>query len=217
LKGILGKITVALKAVSQCLIAYGPVGLFAIALLDSALIPLPAGPDAVMMVLSIDRSIPWVILLATTATAGSVIGCVALYYLSRRAGRGALARFSPAKQARVRRLIDRYDVFSIFTASILPPPFPFKLFVISAGVFRFGVLRFAIAVGVGRFVRFLLEGYLMARYGEAVKDILTTYSWRIGFGGVILAVLLAVILLTKGALRKRGLVAPIGADEISKA
>src|SRR6266851_1368675 len=100
----------------------------------------------------------WMLLYAFMATAGSAIGCWILYYISRRAGARALAKFSPAKQKRVKDLIDRYDVLSVLVASLMPPPFPFKVFVISAGVFRFNLIRFTIAIFAGRLFRFLLEG-----------------------------------------------------------
>ncbi|MDQ3258459.1 MAG: VTT domain-containing protein, partial [Acidobacteriota bacterium] len=154
MKWLLRKITNGLNHVSEYLVAFGPFGIFAIALLDSALIPLPGGPDAVMLLLSAARP-AWMPLYAMVATLGSVVGCVILYYISRRAGRRALERFSAEKQARVKQLVDRYDVLSVLVASVLPPPFPFKLFVITAGVFRLSVWRFAAAVAVGRAFRFL--------------------------------------------------------------
>lgn len=193
------KIAGALARLSQHLVAYGPLGLFAIALLDSALIPLPGGPDAVMMILSAARP-GWMIIYALSATLGSVAGCLLLYYISKRAGRRALERFSPKKQARVKELIDRYDVLSVLVASVLPPPFPFKLFVISAGVFRLNVLRFAIAVAAGRAFRFLLEGYLAARYGEHAKEILARYYPVIGIG---LAALIVIVFILRGLMRKK--------------
>ena len=159
MKWLLRKITNGLNHVSNYLVAFGPAGLFAIALLDSALIPLPGGPDAVMLLLSTQRP-AWMPFYALSATAGSVIGCVILYYISRRAGRSALERFPPQKQARVKELVDRYDVLSVLVASVLPPPFPFKLFVITAGVFRLSVVRFALAVAAGRAFRFFLEGFI---------------------------------------------------------
>ena len=152
------QITSVLAQIKDFLIAYGPFGLFGIALLDSALIPLPAGPDVVMILLSKGRPV-WMPIYAAAATLGSVIGCIILYYISRSAGRLALNRFSENKQARVKALIDRYDVFSVLIASVLPPPFPFKLFVVTGGVFRLSVVRFAIAIAFGRAFRFLLEGY----------------------------------------------------------
>jgi membrane protein YqaA with SNARE-associated domain len=199
LKSLWHKITDGLAEVSQYLIAYGPFGLFAIALLDSALIPMAGGPDAVMLLLAATRPAWWPIYAAAAAT-GSTAGCVILYYISRRAGRRALARFSPAKQARVKGLIDRYDVLSVLVASLLPPPFPFKLFVVTAGVFRLSVLRFTIAIAIGRAFRYLLEGYLAAHYGEHAKDLLARYYPAIGIG---LAVLIVAAFVGRNLLRKK--------------
>lgn len=189
-----------LDQVVKYLIAFGPAGLFAVALLDSALIPLPGGPDAVMMILSAARP-SWFPLYAAAATLGSVIGCVILYYISRRAGRRALERFSEKKQAQVKAWIDRWDVLSVLVASVLPPPFPFKLFVITAGVFRLSLLRFAGAIAVGRAFRFLLEGYLAARYGEHAKEIFAQYYPLIGLG---LAALIVVFFVARNMLKSRG-------------
>lgn len=199
MKWLVHKITNFLSAVSQYLITYGAFGLFGIALLDSALIPLPGGPDAVMMLLSAAAPHWWPIY-ALAATLGSVAGCVILYYLSARAGSRALKRFSERKQKRVKDLIDRYDVLSVLVASVLPPPFPFKLFVVSAGVFRLNVVRFAIAIGVGRIFRYALEGYLAANYGDHAKELLARYYPTIG---ISLAVLIIIGFVARNLLRKR--------------
>lgn len=199
MKWLLRKITNGLNHVSNYLVTFGAFGLFAIALLDSALIPLPGGPDAVMILLS-TQAPTWMPFYALAATAGSVIGCVILYHISRRAGRRALERFPPEKRARVKELVDRYDVLSVLVASILPPPFPFKLFVITAGVFRLSVLRFAAAVAVGRAFRFLLEGYLAVRYGERAKDLLAQHYPTIGLS---LAGILVAAFLLRAYLQKR--------------
>ncbi len=199
MKWLLHKISNGLMAVSKYLVAYGPFGLFAIALLDSALIPLPGGPDAVMLLLTTAHP-AWMLIYAAAATLGSVAGCVILYYISQRAGRRALARFSESKQARVKELLDRYDVLSVLIASLLPPPFPFKLFVISAGVFRVNVLRFAVAVAVGRAFRYLLEGYLAAHYGTQAKELLSRYYPAIGIG---LAALIILAFIVRGLLKSK--------------
>lgn len=192
-------ITSALTALKDFLIAYGPFGLFGIALLDSALIPLPSGVDVVMILLS--KGHPALMLLyAAGATLGSVAGCVILYYISRKAGRRALARFSEQKQARVKQLIDRYDVLSVLAASLLPPPFPFKPFVISCGVFRVSLARFIAAIAAGRGARFLLEGYLAVHFGDQAEIVFKqNFPW-IGLG---LAVLIILALLARVLLRRR--------------
>lgn len=199
MKWLLRKFTNGLTAVSQYLIAYGPFGLFGIALFDSALIPLPGGPDAVLILLSTARP-AWVPIYVVAATLGSVIGCVIFYYISRRAGRRALKRFSPRRQERVKELIDRYDVLSVLVSSILPPPFPFKLFIATAGVFRFSVARFALAVAAGRAFRYTLIGYLAAHYGEHARVLLAQYYPYIGIG---LAVLIIAVFVVRNMLKRR--------------
>jgi len=199
LKWLFHKITNGLGHVSQFLVSFGPFGLFTIALLDSAMVPLPGGVDAVLILLSTARPAWWPIY-ALSATLGSVIGCVILYHISKRAGRRALSRFSESKQRRVKELIDRYDVLSVLVASLLPPPFPFKLFVITTGVFRLNIWRFAAAIAAGRAFRFLLEGYLAAHYGEHAKDLLTRYYPFIGVG---LAVLIVLVFLVRRFRRRK--------------
>jgi membrane protein YqaA with SNARE-associated domain len=196
------KITKALARLSDYLIAFGPLGLFAVALLDSTFVPLPSSADALMLLLSTARP-SWMLLYAAMATAGSALGCLILYLISRRAGTRALKRFSPAKQQRVKELIDRYDVAAVLVATLLPPPFPFKLFVVTAGVFRFSLTRFMLAIIAGRAFRFLLEGFLAVRYGTQAKAILAHYYPWIGLTLALLAVLFFVL---KALLKSKSVV-----------
>ena len=179
-----------LTRLSEYLITFGAFGLFAVALLDSTFVPLPSSADALMMLLSATNP-SWMLLYAFMATAGSAIGCWILYLISRRAGSRALNRFSEAKQNRVKNLIERYDMWAVLAATLLPPPFPFKLFVVTAGVFRFSLLRFMLAIIAGRAFRFVLEGYFAVRYGMQAKEILAKYYPWIGLGlvaGIVLFV-----------------------------
>jgi len=199
LKSFIHAITKGLTRVSEYLITFGAFGLFTVALLDSTFVPLPSSADALMLLLSTAHP-RWMLLYAFMATAGSAIGCWILYYISRRAGATALSKFSPAKQKRVKDLIDRYDMMSVLVATLLPPPFPFKLFVITAGVFRFSITRFMIAVIAGRAFRFLLEGYFAVRYGAEAKLILAKYYPWIGAG---LAVLILLVFVIRGLLKRK--------------
>lgn len=177
---------------AEYLITFGAFGLFAVALLDSTFVPLPSSADALMILLSTTNP-SWMVLYAFMATAGSAIGCWILYLISRRAGARALNKFSEAKQRRVKHWIERYDAAAVLVATLLPPPFPFKLFVITAGVFRFSLLRFMIAIIVGRAFRFLLEGYFAVRYGAQAKEILAKYYPWIGLALVAAIVLFVLI------------------------
>ena len=181
-----------LTRLSEYLITYGAFGLFAVAFLDSTFVPLPSSADALMILLSTTNP-SWMLLYAFMATSGSALGCWILYLISRRAGSRALNRFSEAKQQRVKNWIEKYDAFAVLVATLLPTPFPFKLFVVTAGVFRFSLLRFMLAIIVGRAFRFLLEGYFAVRYGAQAKEILAKYYPFIGLGLVVLIVLYVVL------------------------
>jgi len=180
---------------SEYLITYGAFGLFMVALLDSTFVPLPSSADALMLLLSTTNP-SWMLLYAFMATAGSALGCLILYLISRRAGARALNRFSEKKQAKVKNWIERYDMFAVLAATLMPPPFPFKVFVVSAGVFRFSLVRFMLAIIVGRGFRFLLEGYVAVRYGAQAKEIIAKYYPWIGLG-LVVAIVVFVLLRQK--------------------
>jgi membrane protein YqaA with SNARE-associated domain len=198
LKALLHKLTSAFAKFSHYLVSFGPFGLLTIAFLDSVLIPMPGGVDAVLLLLAAARP-SWMLIYVAAATVGSTAGCVGLYRLSQKAGKRALARFSESKQKRVKDLIDRYDVVAVLIASLLPPPFPFKLFVVSSGVFRLNLMRFTLAIAAGRTFRYLLEGYLAAHYGEHAKDLLARYYPTIG---IALAVLVIIGFVVKTLMRQ---------------
>jgi membrane protein YqaA with SNARE-associated domain len=195
LKSVIHFATKWLTRLSEYLITFGAFGLFAVALLDSTFVPLPSSCDALMLLLSATYP-SWMLLYAFMATAGSALGCLILYLISRRAGARALNRFSETKQRRVKNWIERYDMFAVLAATLLPPPFPFKLFVVSAGVFRFSLLRFMLAIIAGRAFRFLLEGYFAVRYGAQAKQILAKYYPFIGIG-LVVGIIVFVILRQK--------------------
>ena len=184
-----------LTRLSEYLITYGAFGLFMLALLDSTFVPLPSSADALMLLLSTTNP-SWMLLYAFMATAGSALGCLILYLISRRAGARALNRFSEKRQAKVKNWIERYDIFAVLAATLMPPPFPFKVFVVSAGVFRFSLVRFMLAIIVGRGFRFLLEGYVAVRYGAQAKEIIAKYYPWIGLG-LVVAIVVFVLLRQK--------------------
>lgn len=199
MKGLLQSFSDYLARLSDFLIAFGPFGLFAVAFLDSTFVPLPSSADALLILLATARP-RWMLFYVLIVTAGSALGCYVLYKISRRAGTRALRRFSPSKQKRVKALIDRYDVVAVLVASVLPPPFPFKLFVVSAGVFQFGIVRFMVAIVAGRGFRFLLEGYLAVRYGAEAKAMLARhYPWV----GLSLAILIVLVVVARSWRRRR--------------
>src|SRR5262245_54017082 len=191
----------ALKSLQSFLIGLGALGVFAIALLDAALIPLPGGPDVVVMTLAHNNHAMTPVYVIAAIT-GSTIGSLFLYFIARKGGQAALRKFSPKKRARVEDLINRYDIWALLLAAVLPPPFPFKIFVLSAGAFRMKLWRFITAMVIGRGIRFILEGWLAVSYGEQAADIFKQHYPKIGLG---LAAAVVIIFLFNTLLKRRNM------------
>ncbi len=188
-----------LKSLQAALIGFGALGVFAIALFDAAFIPVPGGPDVVVMALS-HHSNAMMPLYVAAAVVGSTIGSLVLYSIARKGGEAALRKFSPEKRARVEDLIHRYDIRALMLAAVLPPPFPFKLFVLSAGAFRMQLWRFVTALVIGRGLRFILEGLAAVRYGEQAADIFKHHYPKIGLG---IAAAIVFIFLFNTLIKRR--------------
>ncbi len=189
----------ALKSLQATLFGLGALGVLAIGFIDAASIPLPGGPDVVVMALShANHSMMPLYVLA--AVIGSTAGSLVLYFAARKGGEAVLKKFSAEKRARVQDLLDRYDILAMLLASVLPPPFPFKLFVLSAGAFKMQLWRFIAALVAGRGFRFLLEGWLAVKYGEQATDIFKHHYPKIGLG---VAAAIIVIYLFNNLLRRR--------------
>jgi membrane protein YqaA with SNARE-associated domain len=90
-----------------------------------------------------------------------------MYYVGRKGG-GALLRkrFRAASVDRAMAAFQRYGVMAVLIPSILPPPAPFKIFVLMAGVAEIGVTRFTLTIAVGRGFRYFAEGLLAVWYGD---------------------------------------------------
>ncbi|MFI5173932.1 MAG: YqaA family protein [Terriglobia bacterium] len=160
---ILAKITAFLKSVAMTL---GGPGLLIIAFFDSSFLSFPEVNDLIIMTNSYHNP-ERMLYLATMTVIGSVLGCTALYWVGRRGGHALLKRkFDPKKVERARRWFDRYGILAVIIPSILPPPTPFKVFVLSAGVFEIKLSKFVTAVLIGRSFRYYLEGYLAIKLGE---------------------------------------------------
>jgi membrane protein YqaA with SNARE-associated domain len=154
-------------------VALGAPGLFLLAFLDSSFVPIPEGVDILVIVMSI-RHPERMVVYATLATAGSVAGCYVLYALARRGGEAFLRkRFKADTIDQAVARFQKYGLLAIAVPAILPPPTPFKLFVVAAGVARVRPVDFILAVALGRGVRFFGKGLLAVWYGEAALEYLS--------------------------------------------
>ena len=165
----------------------GGLGLFVIAALDSSFLSFPQVNDLLIIYLSTknpDR-MPYY---AAMTTAGSLVGCFMLYGVARKGGEVFLRkRFGAAKVDRGMGLYQRWGLLAVVVPSLLPPPTPFKLFVLMAGAAAVAPWRFALAVVIGRSIRYFGQGYLAVLYGERAVEIVKANGAAVGIGLAALA------------------------------
>lgn len=189
--------------------AVGPLGLFVVAFLDSSFLSLPEIND-ILVVTSASAHPGQAWLYAAMATLGSLAGCLALWKVGNRGGEPLLIRrFGPERVTRTRAAFRRWGVLAIAIPAVLPPPMPFKIFVLSAGVFGFPVRRFALTLLVARGLRYSFWAFMGVTYGTRALLLLQRsdawfrdhWPYFVVLGGGALAALLLV--LAGRALRAR--------------
>jgi membrane protein YqaA with SNARE-associated domain len=147
-------------------LALGAPGLFAVALLDSSFLSFPELAD-VLVILMVVRHKDRLILYASSATLGSLLGCLALFYVGVLGGDALVRkRFKSSTVDRTLAAFRRHGVMAVLIPSLLPPPAPFKIFVLLAGAARVRATQFALAIAIGRGVRYFGEGLLAIWYGD---------------------------------------------------
>jgi membrane protein YqaA with SNARE-associated domain len=186
-------------------LALGGPGLFLVAFLDSSFLSLPEINDLLLifMVTQHKALMPYY---ATISLLGSVMGCLVLYYIGRISEEWVAKRFSAAHLERTMKAFQRYGVMAVLIPSLLPPPAPFKLFVLLAGVAGISVQSFTIAILIGRGIRYFGEGLLAVWYGDRAIEYVTSNGRSIALALVtLLAIGLAAYMLRKRARRRKAL------------
>jgi membrane protein YqaA with SNARE-associated domain len=180
-------------------VAWGALGIFVISFLDSSFLSFPEVVDLLIIGMVIQR--PHLLLYySLMGTAGSLLGCLVLYYLARAGGEAFVRkRFKEHHVDRGLVLAQKYGLLIVIVPALLPPPMPFKIFILIAGVAEIPVLQFSVAVAAARFVRYFGEGLLAIWYGEAAFTFLRANGGKIGLAlaGAALVIGLAVIVLRR--------------------
>jgi membrane protein YqaA with SNARE-associated domain len=178
-----------IKWVYGLALSLGGPGLFVVAFLDSSFISLPQINDllVVLMVVRNKALMPYYVAMATL---GSVAGCYVLYVIAERGGEAFLAkRLHAGHTERALELYRRRGVLALMVPAILPPPAPFKLFVLMAGLAEVRPLPFVLSIAVARGLRYLVIGALAIRYGDVALELMRTRGRVIAIwvAGIIVA------------------------------
>jgi len=113
-------------------------------------------------------------------------------------------RFSSGRVNRTIETLQRYGVVSVLVPCLLPPPAPFKIFMLLAGVTGISVGRFALAIVIGRTIRFFGLGFLALRFGDAALELLREHGGTVAYGliGFLAAAFGIYLLWAKARARK---------------
>ncbi len=153
----------------------GGLGLFLVAFFDSSVLSFPIVTDLLVIEESIQNParMPYY---AFMATVGSLAGCIWLYALAKKGGEVFFHSRAGRHAERARRWVDSNAFLSVFIPAILPPPLPFKVFILAEGVFQVPLRTFVIALLLGRGLRYFGEGFFAVRYGEAATQFLLAHG-----------------------------------------
>src|SRR5215475_6253299 len=168
--------------------ALGAPGIFLISFLDSSFVPFPIINDGLLVTFSIQNHARMP-LYALMAVVGSVLGCVVLYFIARAGGEAFFRRKAGERADLIRRAVEKNGFGGMLVAALLPPPTPFKFFVLAAGVFRVPVWSFVSAIALARVIRYFGIGFLAVKYGDNWKQFVTQHWLGIVIGGAIFVIL----------------------------
>ena len=174
-------------------LALGGPGLFAVAALDSSFISLPQIND-LLVVLMVTQNKALMLYYAAMATLGSVVGCYVIYYLAGKGGEAFLRKRTRAGALeRTLALYRRHGLLALMVPALLPPPAPFKLFVLGAGLAGVRPLPFVTAIAVARGARYVALGILAIYFGDAAVELMRTRGREVALW-LVAAILLGALL-----------------------
>jgi membrane protein YqaA with SNARE-associated domain len=166
-------------------------GVFAIAFADSALLGMPVDAIVAYYVYQDHRRLVFYVVMASL---GSTIGSIPLYIIGYLGGEKILRkRISEERFLRIHRSFEEHEFWALMFPAMLPPPMPFKIFVLGAAAFEMRFRDFVAAMFAGRFVRFLVLSLLVLWFGPQIVGVLGTVFrqhiyWvlaAVGLGGFV--------------------------------
>lgn len=148
-------------------------GVFVIAFADSALLGMPVD---FIVATYVHQDRKRMLLYIVMAALGSALGSIPLYIVGYLGGEKVLRkRISEARFLKIHRSFEQHEFWALMFPGMLPPPVPFKIFVLGAAVFEMKFRDFLVAIFAGRFVRFLVLSVLVLWFGPEIVAL---------FGGV---------------------------------
>jgi membrane protein YqaA with SNARE-associated domain len=166
----------------------GAPGLLLVSFLDSSVLTFPIINDLLLIELCIARPARMP-LYALMATLGSVLGCVLLFFLAEKGGEALFHKRAGNRAQAIHNWVVHNGFWGMLIAALLPPPTPFKVFVVAAGVFEVRLVSFTSAIAIARCIRYFGIGFLAVRYGHDALSFLAQHKWQVALAIIALAIL----------------------------
>ena len=179
-----------IRIIARALFRAGGLGLLTLGAFDSSPLVVPLGNDLLVLALSAryhDRMLYY----AVMATVGSLIGCLATVWISRKGGSHLKKVTSGEHLGNIQKQVQKRAGWTLVVASLMPPPFPFTAIVGAAAAFKYPRNKLFSYVGAGRFARFVIEGALAVHYGRWIV--------RQARSPILEDVMIALIIISIGA------------------
>lgn len=141
----------------------GVWGVFAIGAIDAAALGLPVDLVVGTYVYQ-DRA--RFLLYVFMASAGETVGSIVIYLIGHLGGEKILRkRISEERFTKIHASFERNKFWALMFPAMLPPPTPFKLFMLAASIFEMEFWHYLLAIFLGRCVRFLVVALLTLKFG----------------------------------------------------
>ena len=183
-------------------------GLFVLAVVESTIFFwFPFGVDiAVILLAARDEERRWVYPLI--ATAGSLAGTAATFWMGKKIGEKGLEHYVPERRLKaVKERVKQKGAIAVALLGGIPPPFPFTPFVLASGALK---VKFALFIGTlaaVRLARYGAEALIAARVGRAALRWLNSDAMQFAVGILILIALAGTGVALYGLTRRRGVAA----------
>jgi uncharacterized membrane protein YdjX (TVP38/TMEM64 family) len=207
---LLHKYSAVLFAVMKPLGIWGVGGL---ALIDSALIPIPV--SMIGVVIGYVSMNPHRFFLYSLVAAGaSAVGSLVPFFIGRAGGElFLLKRIHRERYEQIRDRFENQEFLAIMIPAMCPPPFPLKLFEFAAGVFEMKPLVFMLALFCGKMIQFVVSSLLYIWFGPKLfHDVRHAFHRHTALvTGLIVAALFAIAIYMVRRIfdRRRGVQLPV--------
>lgn len=191
----------------------GVWGVGGLALIDSALIPIPVSMDGVVIGYVANNHQKF-LLYCIVAAAASAIGSLVPFLIGRAGGElFLLKRINRERYERMRDRFENQEFVAILIPAMLPPPTPLKLFEFAAGVFEMKAIPFSLAIFCGKMIQFVVCSLLTIWFGPAlIHSLRRAMHQHLGvvIGFALFALLLVLFYVVRKIFdRRRGMQLPV--------